>query len=159
MRLCMSPTELQAAVFTAARLEAWPTTLRTAGRTLHHHIRSGGIALVYVVALMNLVARGLAEHLPEPAAVLQGCVSMLMSGLASDVAAAAAGGHSSSNPVAAQVVEVRRDTAQILTAALGEPRLRALRAEGAAMTEDQAYAYARNHIDEYLAAIDRDSNG
>jgi hypothetical protein len=30
--------------------------------------------------------------------------------------------------------------------------MRELRAQGAAMTEDQAYTYARRHIDDYLAS-------
>ena len=154
-----SPTELQSALFVSARLDAWPTTLRVAARMLHHYVRSGGVSRLQLAALLNFVARGLAEHRPEPAAVTQGCVTTQMRGLASDVAEAARGGGSSNNAVAAIVVEVRRDTTQILTAALGEPRLHELRVEGATMTEDQAYAYARNHIDEYLAAIDRDSNG
>ena len=149
-----SPTELQGAVFVAARLEAWPTTLRIVGRSLHHHLRSGGVSLVYIAAYLNFVARGLAEHRPEPAAVVQGGVSALMRGLAPDVAAAAGGGTSSHNDVAALMVEVRRDTTRLLTAALGEARLRELHAQGAAMTEDQACAYARTHIDEYLATVD-----
>jgi len=50
------------------------------------------------------------------------------------------------------VIEARRETTRLLTAALGEAHLRELRAQGAAMNEDQACTYARTHIDKYLAS-------
>ena len=87
---------------------------------------------------MNLLARGLAEHEPEPAAILQGTVSAIIRQLAPDVAAPVSGSTSTPNDVAALVIEVRRDTTQLLIAALGDLRLRALRAQGAAMDENQA---------------------
>ena len=49
--------------------------------------------------------------------------------------------------VIAVITESRDDTTQLLVAALGEPRMRALRAQGTSVTEDQFYAYARIHID------------
>ena len=42
-----SPGELQIAVFAATGLEEWPTTLRVAGRVLHHHARSGMLPSTY----------------------------------------------------------------------------------------------------------------
>jgi hypothetical protein len=107
--------------------------------------------IVYLAAILNLVARGLAQHQPEPAAMLQGAVSTMIRRIAPDVAAPVSGGASSHNDVAVFVAEVRRDTTALLTAALGDPRLRELRAQGAAMDETQACTYARTHIDEYLA--------
>jgi hypothetical protein len=145
-----SPFELSSAVFCAARLQEWPTTLRFIGRVLHHHARSGTVPLYVLAAHLNLAAHGLAEHQPEPAAILQGAVGALIRRLAPDVAAPVGGRTSTPNDVAALVIEVRRDTTRFLTAALGEPRMRRLRAEGAAMNEDQACTYARAHIDEYL---------
>jgi predicted ATPase/class 3 adenylate cyclase len=145
-----SPFELSSAVFCAARLQEWPTTLRFIGRVLHHHARSGTLPLYVLAAHLNLVAHGLAEHQPEPAAILQGAVGALIRRLAPDVAAPVGGRTSTPNDVAALVIEVRRNTTRFLTAALGEPRMRRLRAEGAAMNEDQACTYARAHIDEYL---------
>ena len=84
--------------------------------------------------------------------MLQGAVGTVIRRLAPVVAAPVSGGASSHNEVAAFMAEVRRDTTQLLTAALGDPRLRELRAEGAAMDETQACTYARTHIDEYLAS-------
>jgi len=145
-----SPGELQLAVFCAARLGAWPTLLRAAGRVLHHHARAGTLPLYLLAAILNLVARGLAEDQPESAAMLQGAVGAVIRQLAPDVAAPVSGGASNENDVAALVIEVRRDTTQLLTAALGEILLRELRAQGAAMDEAQAITYARTHIDDYL---------
>jgi hypothetical protein len=104
---------------------------------------------------LNVAARGLAEHRPEPAAVLQGTVNALMRRL---VPAAGTPTPADVTPqpgsFGQMITTARRDTTQILIAALGEPRMRELRARGAAMDEDQAYTYARTHIDEYLATID-----
>jgi hypothetical protein len=148
-----SPNELQSAIFAAARLADWPTTVRVARRLLHHQIRSGGIALAHLAAILNLVARGLAELQPEPAAVLQGSVGAMMRGLTADVVVPVSGTTSKENAVAAFVADVRRETTQLLDGALGEARVRQLRTEGAAMSEEQSYSYARTHVDEYLAAI------
>ena len=147
-----NPTELTTTVFTAARLAAWPIALRTASRALHHQLRSGGVGLSNLAGVLNLSARGLAEHQPEPAAMLQGAAGTVIRRLAPVVAAPVTGGASSHNEVAAFMAEVRRDTTQLLTTALGDLRLRELRAEGAAMDETQACTYARTHIDEYLAS-------
>jgi hypothetical protein len=141
------------AVLCAARLEEWPTTLRIAGRLLHHHSRSGALGLHLLAMTLNLAARGLAEHQPEPAAIVQGTVGTVVRRLAPDVATPVSGGASSHNDVAAYVAELRRDTTQLLTDALGDARLRELRAQAAAMDEMQACTYARTHIDEYLAGL------
>jgi hypothetical protein len=57
----------------------------------------------------------------------------------------------SGSSVVAFIADARREATQLIVAAIGEARLRELRTEGAAMTEDQACAYARTHIDAYLA--------
>jgi predicted ATPase len=145
-----SPAELQVGVFTAARLRAWSTVLLTATRLLYHHARSGMIPFYTLVGLLNLVARGLAEHQPEPAAILQGAVIAVVRELTPKDAAPVSGTSSNPNDVAVFVVEVRRDTTQILTRALGQTRLRELRAQGAAMDNDQACNYARAQINQHL---------
>jgi hypothetical protein len=43
-------------------------------------------------------------------------------------------------------------TRHILVGALGEPRMRELRAQGEAMDEDQICTFARRHIDEFLTS-------
>jgi predicted ATPase len=155
------PTELAGAVFTAARLEAWPIALRVASRALHHQLRSGGLPLVWLAGILNLVARAIAEPRPEPAAVLQGAVSALVRHL---VPSAPAPGDAPAPDASAPVTSVgplvavaRRDTTRIVVAALGDGRVRELRAEGEAMDLDQAYVYARAHIDEHFAMTDEPS--
>jgi len=142
---------LQNAVFAAARLEEWLAMLGAASRVLHQQARTGAIGLVYVAAILNLVARGLAEPQPESAAVLQGAVTGMLRRLAPEIASPVSGGAPDQNDVAAFVTEVRRETTQSLTASLGQTQLRELRAQGAALDETHACTYARTHIDEYLA--------
>jgi len=142
---------LNDAVFTAGRLAAWPTTLRTASRALHLQLRSGGTSPVYLAGILNLVARGLAEPRPEPAAVIQGTVGIVLHRAMPNTATPDTGDSAQSNTVVAFIAGVRHDTTQLIVPALGEPRMRELRARGAAMTEDHAYTYARTHIDDYLA--------
>jgi hypothetical protein len=50
------------------------------------------------------------------------------------------------------IAAVRHDTTRILVGALGEPRMRELRAQGEAMDEDQICTFARRHIDEFLTS-------
>jgi tetratricopeptide (TPR) repeat protein len=149
-----SLNELVSAVFIAARLDEWATVLRAAGRVIHHHVRSGGVELVYLVGIFNLVARGLAYQQPDAAAVVQGTVSALMHRLTIEVAEPLTRTASDQTSIANFVVEVRRDTTRILTEALSNTRLRELRADGAAMDEAQICAYARDQIDEYMAGIE-----
>jgi len=146
-------------VYAAGRLGAWTATLRAASRTLKHQLRSGAATRVIVAGVMNLAARGLAEDRPEPAAVIQGAVHAVLRGVAAPTALPGLAVPPEPTAVVAFIAGARHDTTQLLIATLGEPRLRELRADGAAMTEDQAYTYARAHIDEYLAAGDRDSDG
>jgi hypothetical protein len=63
-------------------------------------------------------------------------------------------------PNANFVLTTMRETGGIVAAALGDERRRALRAEGAAMSMDDAISYALSHIDPKLltgpiASIDR----
>jgi predicted ATPase/class 3 adenylate cyclase len=145
-----SPNELVSAVFTAARLEEWTPLLRVARRFLHHYLRSGTLPLVYLAAILNLVARALAQDQPDTAAMLQGTVTSTLRQLTPDIAAPVSGGASGQNDVAIFVATVRHDTTQLLCAALGDTRLRELRAQGTTMDPTQACTYARNHIDDYL---------
>jgi predicted ATPase/class 3 adenylate cyclase len=145
-----SPGGVTTSVFATARLQEWPAMLRAASRALHHQTRTGVLGLVYVAAILNLVARGLAESQPEAAAVVQGSVTAVLSRIAPDMAVHVQGSAPDQNEVAAFVTAVRRDTTQILTAELGAARLRELRAQGAAMDETQACTYARAHVDQCL---------
>jgi MalT-like TPR region len=146
-----SPSGLSSVVFAAARLQDWSSLLRAASRVMHHQTRTDTQGFVYVAATLNLVARALAQPQPEPAAVLQGTVTGMLRRLTPDVAAPVSEGAPDHDNAAAFVTQIRRDTTQLLTVALGETRVRELRAQGAAMDETQACTYARTHIDEYLA--------
>jgi hypothetical protein len=156
------PTSLTATVLTAARVADWPTALRAASRALHHHLRSGAVRLSSLAGILNLVARGLAEHRPESAAAVQGAVSTLVRRLVQVEALTTLTPTPTTvapqpDGIGAFVTTTRRDATQILVATLGDARLRELRARGAAMDEDQACAYTRRHIDEYLATLGEDA--
>ncbi len=108
---------------------------------------------MYLAGILNLVARGLAEPRPEPAAVIQGTIGIVLHRATPNTATPDAGAFADTNTVATFIAGVRHDATQLIVAVLGEPRMRELRAQGAAMTEDQACTYARTHINEYLATI------
>jgi predicted ATPase/class 3 adenylate cyclase len=145
-----NPSQLDAAVVTAAIVGTWPTVLHTASRSLHHQLRSAGTSRLVLGGILNFAARALAAGRPEPAAVIQGAVGALLRGFTADVVDPAI--PAESNTYTTFAAAARHETTQLIVTALGEPRMRELRAEGAAMNEDQVCTYARRHIDEYLAA-------
>jgi hypothetical protein len=145
-----SPGGLTTAVFAAARLEEWPALLRAASSALHHQARSSALGYVYLAAILNLVARGLAKPQPEAAAVIQGTVTGILGRITPAVAAPVGGNGADQNDVAKFVMAVRRETTELLTAAIGQARLHELRTRGVTMDETQACVYARARIDEYL---------
>jgi hypothetical protein len=155
-----SPSQLSAIVFAAAFLAAWPTALHATSRLLHHQLRSGTATTpTFLAGILNLAARGLAEDRPEPAAVIQGAVAVVLRGITPRGAGPDTRPSEQPGTIIEFVAGARRDATQLIVAALGEPRMRELRAEGAALTEDQAYTYARAHIDEYLATIGETQGG
>jgi hypothetical protein len=102
----------------------------------------------------NVVARGLAEAQPATAAVLQG----VLWGPAGQPNPAAAtptppADVPESNPRDEWMTQIHRDTSALLVDAIGEAKMRELRAQGEAMERVQATAYARTHIAEYLAIL------
>jgi predicted ATPase/class 3 adenylate cyclase len=152
--------ELGLTVFAAARLADWSGALRAADRLLRLDRQTGTTPLVTLLSTFNFVARGLAERQPEAAAVLQG----VPRGLSTQASHAGPGSipqrdASGLNPAAAFIAEVRRDTSRLLVAAIGEDRMRPLRAEGQTMDRDQASTYARTHIHEYFAPTIEGGNG
>jgi hypothetical protein len=134
--------------FAAGRFGEWFVLLRTARRLFHLERRTGGVPRLYLGGILNLVARGLAGAEPEVAAVIQGSATGLIN-----------------PPVELEMMtqttasyfvgEILEETTTILVDSIGEQRMRELRAQGAAMDPDQACAYARIHIDDYLAAEQR----
>jgi predicted ATPase/class 3 adenylate cyclase len=149
-----STGDLSIAIFTAGRLGDWAGVLRTADRLLYLDRRSATTALVTLLTTFNLVARGLAETQPEAAAVLQGVVRGLADQTSRVVTMPISHGDAiGSDPAVELVTEVRRVTTRLLVQALGDPRMRELRAQGEGMDRDQASAYARTHIQEYLETL------
>jgi hypothetical protein len=147
---------LGTSVFAAARLADWPTCLSISGRLLRLDRRSGTIPLDWLSGVFNLVARGVVEAQPEPAAVLQGAARALLPEQAPSPGAA--GGSADGRGLGGLIeliVSVRRDTTQWVVGALGEPRMRELRAQGEAMDRDQAGAYAIGHIEDALVRVAR----
>jgi hypothetical protein len=147
--------ELMTFLVAAGRLGEWPAALRTASRLLHLEGQRWTTDVFNLAGIFNWVARGLAEVQPETAAVLHGAVRMLTPpsaavppslSVADDVAGP--------NLLAELTAHLRSDARQIIVEALGEPRMRELSGYGEAMDRDQACAYARTHVDEYLATAD-----
>jgi hypothetical protein len=132
----------------AGHFGEWFVLLRTARRLFHLERRTGGVPRFVLGGILNLVARGLAVAEPGVAAVIQGSASGLINPpLELEMM---------TQTTARYVVgEILHETTTILIDSIGEGRMRELRARGAAMNPDQACAYARIHIDDYLAAEQR----
>jgi hypothetical protein len=54
--------------------------------------------------------------------------------------------------LAEAMTQIRHETTTLLVGTIGQQRMRELRAQGAVMDRNQACAFARIHIDQYLAA-------
>jgi predicted ATPase/class 3 adenylate cyclase len=149
-----NPTDLRMVCVTAAQLGDWPSTLRVARRLLLRLIRWGTIRVTQLPLL--LIARGIAEHAPEAAAVLLGAP------MAPEGAGPRPGDGDSTLPLSGAYMQdflaflsnLWVDTTQLLTSALGDARVEELRAEGAAMDKIQACMYALANINEYLDTLD-----
>jgi predicted ATPase len=144
------------AALIAARLADWPLVLKLGPEVIRRLHWAGDRP--YLSGIFNVVARALASGDPESAAVLQGAARRLVPaaaraprsiGVAGANAISPAGGAAGS---ASLVTELRRQTTAALQDTLGETRLHQLRAEGEAMDDDHAVAYA-------LEAISRAEKG
>ena len=138
------------AALTAARISDWPLVLKLAPDAIRRHHWVG--ERPYLSGIFNVVARALASGQPESAAVLQGAARRLVpaparsprgTGVAGAYATSPAGGAPSSAPL---LTKLRRQTTAALRNALGEAHLHQLRAEGEAMDDDHAVAYALDAI-------------
>ena len=141
--------EISQAVLVAARIGDWPLTLELASRSIRGLHWLGVRPLIG--AIFNVVARAIAPTDAEAAARLQGAARRLATPAvrASDPSAhpdappppTNASGNQPSG-AASFVTELRRATTGLLRDTLGELQLRELRAEGEAMDDDHAVAYA-----------------
>jgi hypothetical protein len=143
-------------VLIAARITDWPLVLKLAPDAVRHHNWAG--ERPYLSGIFNVVARALASSQPESAAVLQGAARRLAPAAAHaprGIGVAAANAISpaaGAAETASLVTELRRQTTAALRNTLGEMRLHQLRAEGEAMDDAHAVAYA-------LEAISRAGRG
>jgi hypothetical protein len=143
-------------VLIAARITDWPLVLKLAPDAVRHHNWAG--ERPYLSGIFNVVARALASSQPESAAVLQGAARRLAPAAARAPrgigveAANAISPAAGAAETASLVTELRRQTTAALRNTLGEMRLHQLRAEGDAMDDAHAVAYA-------LEAISRAGRG
>ena len=134
----------------AARIADWSLVLKLAPDAIRLHNWAG--ERPYLSGILNVVARALAPGHPESAAVLQGAARRLVPAVRAPGSTELAGANAISPAGAAPssaslVTELRRQTTAALRNALGETRLHQLRAEGEAMDDDHAVAYALDAID------------
>jgi predicted ATPase len=130
----------------AARIGDWPLVLKLAPDAIRRLHWAGDRP--YLSGILNLVARALVSDHPESAAVLQGAARRLVPAAAAAARGIGVAGANAIPPArgASLVTELRRQTTAALRNALGETHLHRLRAEGEAMDDDHAVAYALESI-------------
>jgi len=148
--------EATSAALIAARTADWPLVLKLGPDVIRGLHWAGDRP--YLAGIFNVVALAIASGDPESAAVLQGAARRLTPAAVPvprgiEVAAANAVPPAGAAPSGASfVTELRRQTTAALRNTLGQTRLHQLRAEGEAMNDDHAVAYA-------LEAISRAGRG
>jgi hypothetical protein len=109
---------------------------------------------LWLNASLNVVARALVTTRPDAAAIIQGAaraITLKTLETPADSNANPTRPYRRSRTTGNIFAEVRRETTGLLAAALGEERLRRLRAEGEAMDEDRAIAYTLEQIAKALS--------
>ena len=141
---------ITSATLIAARIADWPLVLRLARDAIRRLHWAGDRP--YLSGIFNVVARALASDHAESAAVLQGAARRLVPAAALAPRAIEVAGADAISPAGAApssasfVTKLRRQTTAALRDALGEAHLHQLRAEGEAMDDDHAVAYALDAI-------------
>ena len=137
----------------------WDLTLALAARSMH--LERWIMAPLQVAPCLALCARALADSSTRGSRCLARCGLCHLSG-AQRLKPAAEGDRApqQSARTANFVLTAMHETGDIVAAALGDERRRALRTEGAAMSMDEAVTYALANIDPKLltgpiASIDR----
>jgi hypothetical protein len=133
------------AALVATRLGEWQVALALAARTmvLWRWVQS----LMAAGPSLGVCARALAEDKPEVAGVLRGAA---YAAFRQQSTGQSAPGDGSRGPGVNYLLEALREAGDIVAAALGEERRQQLRAQGAAMTLDEAVSYALAHVDPSL---------
>jgi hypothetical protein len=137
-----------------SRLDDARATLEIAGSTIRqlHWARQR----VWLTGSLNVVARALVTTRPDAAAIIQGAnraITLQTLDRSVDSEATPTGPVPRSRATGGIFVEVRRETTRLLAAALGQERLRQLRAEGQAMEDERAVAYTLDQIAKALTDL------
>ena len=132
----------------AGRLADWDLTVALATRSLH--LERWVPTPMQVACCLALYARALAEDQPELAGVLHGAAYATFRRAASEAGGARQSGTEALGRNTNFVLTALREAGDIIAAALGDERLRELRAVGRAMTMDEAIAHALTNIDPRL---------
>jgi hypothetical protein len=152
--------EISSGVLTASlvagRLRDWDLTLTLTAQTMH--LWRWSTALMQGAPCLALCARALAETRPEVAGVLRGAAYAAYGRARPSHGALPDNAPRDSN--ANFILAALREAGDLVSAAIGEQRRQELRAQGAAMSMDEAVAYALANIDPKLltgpiASIDR----
>jgi predicted ATPase/class 3 adenylate cyclase len=138
---------LTGVAFAATAIRDWLLTARAAARLIRllHWIND----LLSLSAAFVVTARALAETDPEGAATVQSAARPLAASLATDSATASG---SMPDQQVGRFIAANRETSRLVTDALGDDRVRVLRAHGAAMDSDQAVAYTLARLDAFMRA-------
>jgi hypothetical protein len=99
--------------------------------------------------LFVLSARALAGPDPEGAAVVQSAARSLAASLEPDASTVSG---SMPEQRVGDFVAANRETSRLVTEVLGDDRVRALRAQGAAMDTDEAVAFTLAHLEAFTRA-------
>ena len=156
----LSDTDALQCTLVAARITDWALVLRLGRDALHYFLWTGERS--FTSGLMNALARALAPCDPESAAVLQGATRRLVVGAERPSAgrAIAVDATAAMGPATGPVpffIEIRRQATAIIREALGDDRMRALRAQGEAMDPDDALQYALAVVERNITPPDRES--
>jgi predicted ATPase/class 3 adenylate cyclase len=141
-------TELASKALAAAMLEDWPLTARFAMRSLpalqwiNHR--------PFLHAALTVSARALAATDPEAAATIQGAAHSLRAVPVTRSDASGIRSQREQTQGGGLIVEMRRETTRLVTEAIGDERLHALRDHGANMDTDSAVIYTLSRLDAFL---------
>jgi hypothetical protein len=134
--------------FAASMLRDWPRAASLARRAIPLVHWENNRPFLH--AVLTVSARALADTDPEAAATIQGAAHALTMTFDRSAATAKEPGTNRGGVT----VETRDETTRLLTEALGDQRLRAVRDHGAAMDTDTAVAYTLARLDAFLTNTD-----
>jgi predicted ATPase/class 3 adenylate cyclase len=132
----------------AGRLGDWGLTLALTAKTMYLYRWS--LYPLQVATCLAECARALADGEPEVAGVLHGAAYAAFRQASPAAQLAARSENARIDPNANFVLAAQRETGDIVAAALGGKPCRELRAQGAAMSMDEAMSYALANIDPKL---------